>query len=54
MLHATSRRICLAALLAIVACPRWVIAADAPTKKVLILGIDGCRPDGIKAANAPT
>lgn len=31
-----------------------VAVEEAPrTKKVLILGIDGCRPDAIKAANAP-
>jgi predicted AlkP superfamily pyrophosphatase or phosphodiesterase len=30
-----------------------VIAGDPPAKKVLIIGIDGCRPDALLAAKAP-
>jgi predicted AlkP superfamily pyrophosphatase or phosphodiesterase len=30
--------------------PSWAVE---PTPKVLIIGIDGCRPDALKAATAP-
>ena len=29
------------------------VLADGPAKKVLVIGIDGCRPDAIAAANTP-
>ncbi len=29
------------------------LAADGPAKKVLVIGIDGCRPDALAAANTP-
>ena len=29
------------------------LAEDPPSKKVLIIGIDGCRPDALLAAKTP-
>lgn len=40
------------ALLVCILCVSPVFA-DGPAKKVLVIGIDGCRPDAIAAANTP-
>lgn len=33
--------------------PSLLLAADPPARKVLLIGIDGCRPDAIEAADTP-
>jgi predicted AlkP superfamily pyrophosphatase or phosphodiesterase len=47
-----SLRIVLPLLLALVASTSTSAAAE-PVKRVLIIGIDGCRPDALQAANTP-
>jgi predicted AlkP superfamily pyrophosphatase or phosphodiesterase len=43
----------LLALLALLGSPAAAGADEGRTKKVLIIGIDGCRPDALRAARAP-
>lgn len=40
-------------LLAVAACSTAATLADEPARKVLLIGIDGCRTDALQAAKAP-
>jgi predicted AlkP superfamily pyrophosphatase or phosphodiesterase len=40
-------------LAALICLPALARAADPPARKVLLIGIDGCRPDAIAKANTP-